>query len=347
MTTRTAPRSGYAVGVVMLLLSGTVWSMMGLGVRFMDNASPLQILLYRSLGMIPALAIFIAIRHRGRLGRALAQTGTPTIIGGLMLVFAFTGSIVSLKETTVANAVFLLATAPFFAAILGRIVLGEKVRAVTWIMIVVGLSGVAIMVYDGLSAGKVIGNVAGLTCAMFFAIFTIAMRSEKTGDSVTAVLLGGVFASIAAAVATVVAGQSLLLSPHDAAIAVALGIGALGFGLVLYSLGSRHVPAAESTLLSMTEVVLSPIWVWLVFGEEAGLLMLVGGGILLSALFANAVSGIMRERRTSRIGMPVRPTANGNGAHSPAPARGVAIANPAAPRYPAPRPLPHERGLRR
>ena len=348
MTATPANRSGYGAGVVMLLLAGTVWSMMGLGVRYIENASPLQILLYRSLGMIPALAIFIAIRHGGRLDRALMQAGTPTILGSLALVFAFGGSIVSLKETTVANAVFLLATAPFFAAILGRIVLGEKVRLATWITIFVGSFGVAIMVFDGLSAGKIVGNVAGLVCALFFAIFTIAMRSEKNGDSVVAVLLGGIYASVVAGIATYVAGQPLVLSLHDMAIAVALGIGALGLGLVLYTLGSRHVPAAESTLLAMTEVVLSPIWVWLLFGETAGGMMLVGGGILLAALLGNAITGIIRERRAVREPMSqLAPRAGNNHA---APAHALApppLGRPPGPRYAAPAQQPIDRGFRR
>lgn len=347
MTSQHAPRTGYAAGVVMLLMAGVIWSMMGLGVRYIEEASAFQILLYRSIGILPALSIFIAIRHRGRLDRALAQMGTSTILGSLALVFAFGGSIISLKETSVANAVFLLATAPFFAAILGRLILGEKVRLTTWIMIVVGCFGVAVMVYDGLSAGKIVGNAAALICAMAFAVFTIALRFEKSGDTMPAVLLGGFYAAIASAVAAVVAGQSLVIPIRDAAIAMSLGVGSVGLGLILYTLGSRRVPAAESTLLCMTEVVLAPIWVWLVFGEEAGLLMLVGGGILLSALFANAISGILRERRASRIGTPARSKSNGNGAYHPAPAREVAIANSPASRYPGPRPLPHERGLRR
>lgn len=348
MSAPQAQRSGYAAGVVMLLLAGTVWSMMGLGVRFIENASPLQILFYRSLGMIPALAIFIAIRHGGRLDRALGQVGTPTILGSLALVFAFGGSIVSLKETTVANAVFLLATAPFFAAILGRIVLGEKVRLATWITIFLGSFGVAIMVYDGLSAGKLVGNVAGLTCALFFAIFTIAMRSEKNGDSVVAVLLGGIYASVAAGVATYVAGQPLVLSPHDMAVAVALGIGALGLGLVLYTLGSRHVPAAESTLLAMTEVVLSPIWVWLIFGETAGDLMLIGGGILLAALLGNAITGVIRERWSARApaSQPAARTVNGHAASAYAPVQSP-LGSPPAPRYAAPSQQPIDRSFRR
>jgi drug/metabolite transporter (DMT)-like permease len=344
-------RSSYARGVVLLLLAGTVWSMMGLGVRYIENASPLQILLYRSLGMIPALALFIAWRHGGRLDRAVRQMGTPTILGGLALVFAFCGSIVSLKETTVANAVFLLATAPFFAAILGRIVLREKVRLTTWITILVGSFGIVIMVYDGLSAGKVVGNVAGLVCAVFFAVFTIAMRAEKHGDTVPAVLLGGIYASIASGIAATVAGKPLVLAPMDAAIAVALGAGSLGFGLILYALASRHVPAAESTLLAMTEVVLSPIWVWLILGETAGPLMLVGGGILLAALLGNAIIGVVRERRMARADERSAHVGqrHGNGHAAPHLARPVhpGLAGPRPVRYPAATASVQHRSFRR
>jgi drug/metabolite transporter (DMT)-like permease len=330
-------RSGYSGGVVLLLLAGTIWSTMGLGVRFIEDATSLQILFYRSLGILPTLIVFIAIQHRGRVDRALRQMGTATILGSLALVFAFSGSIISLKETTIANAVFLLATAPFFAAVFGRIVLGEKVRVATWVTIFVGSFGVAIMVYDGLSAGKLVGNVAGLVCALAFAVFTIAMRSEKTGDTMPAVLLGGFYAAIASGVAIIVSGQSLVISVHDGAIAVALGVGSVGLGLVLYTLGSRRVPAAESTLLAMTEVVLSPIWVWVLFGETVGDLMLIGGGILLAALFGNAITGIIRERRAGRPAAPAQAaTGIANGPAAPAhPAQHRGLAAPSAPRYSA------------
>lgn len=296
-------RSGYVRGVVMVLMAGTVWSMMGLGVRYIDNASSLQILFYRSMGIIPVLLLYLAIRHRGGIGQAFRQMNRTAVLGSFALVFAFGGSIVSLKETTVANAVFLLATAPFFAAVLGRVILGEKVRAATWITIFVGSIGVAIMVYDGLSAGKLLGNAAALLCAMSFAVFTIAMRASRGGETTPAVLLGGIWASIAAGIATWMAGEPLILSLHDAAIALALGFGSVGLGLVLYTLGSRKIPAAESTLLALTEVVFSPIWVWIAFGETAGRLTLVGGTILLAALTGNALTGVVRERRLARKAM--------------------------------------------
>jgi len=65
--------------------------------------------------------------------------------------------------------------------------------------------------------------------------------------------------------------------------------------LVLYSIGSKSVPAAELALLSMTEVVLAPIWVWIVLEETVGIYTLLGGSVLLIAIAGNAISGLRRK----------------------------------------------------
>lgn len=72
----------------------------------------------------------------------------------------------------------------------------------------------------------------------------------------------------------------------------------LGLALVLFTMGSRTVPAADMTLLAMTEVVLAPFWVWLVFGETAGVFTLIGGALLLAAVAVDAVTGV-RDRKTN------------------------------------------------
>jgi len=64
---------------------------------------------------------------------------------------------------------------------------------------------------------------------------------------------------------------------------------------VLYTIGSRVVPAAELTLLCMTEVVLAPIWALIFLGETPVSSVLVGGGILIFAIIFNALSGIRRK----------------------------------------------------
>lgn len=287
----------YTQGLLLVVSAGVLWSAMGAGVRSIHDASAFQIVFYRSLGIMPCLVILLAMRSGGRPFRAIANAGPASILGGLGLVIAFMGSIISLLETTVANASFLWATAPLFSAVLGRLVLGEKVRRATWITIAVAAVGVLLMVVEGISVGHLLGNIAAIICALGFAGYTIALRWEHTSDTLPAVFYGGLYCTLASAVAATVAGQPLMISPREAAIAFCLGFVVVSGGLILYTFGSRVLPAAELPLLSLVEVVLSPIWVFLIFGERTGVMTLVGGAIVLLALAGNAAYGVLQQRR--------------------------------------------------
>ena len=74
-----------------------------------------------------------------------------------------------------------------------------------------------------------------------------------------------------------------------------MGVFQVGLGLTIFTIGSRVVPAAELALLSMTEVVLGPIWTWLFVGETASPLTLLGGAVLMLAIAGNALSGLRRK----------------------------------------------------
>lgn len=87
----------------------------------------------------------------------------------------------------------------------------------------------------------------------------------------------------------------MVLSVNDASIALTMGVFQVGAGLVLYTLGSKSIPAAKLTLLSLAEVLLAPLWVWLFIGEKAGLYTLIGGAVLLAAIAGNALSGLRRK----------------------------------------------------
>lgn len=297
---------GYGRGVVLILLAGLVWSTMGLGVRMIEHASAIQILFYRSLGVLPVLLLFITISSGFHPIRVFARTGAASIIGGLFLIIAFFGGVISLTETTVANAVFLFSISPLLSALLGYLVLGERIRLATWVTMAVAGVGVAIMVVEGLSVGRMFGNVAALVSAAGFAVFTLCLRWEKSGDSMPAALLGGLYATIATAVAIPIAGQSHLLSFWDTSVALVLGMVGLSGGLILYTIGTRTVAAGEASLLTLLEVLLSPLWVYLLFDEKAGFYTLVGGAILLTALVGNAISGVFGQQRTAGLIDPAK-----------------------------------------
>ena len=154
----TSRNLGYGAGVLCVLIAGTCWSLMGLAVRSIDSAAVWQIVLYRSLGLIPVLFLFIAIRTGHSPVTAIRRAGLPAVVGAAGLVAAFSGGIFSIQETTVANAVFLFATAPLFTAVLAWPVLGERVGMRTWIAVGVGFVGIVIMVNDGIARGAFLEN---------------------------------------------------------------------------------------------------------------------------------------------------------------------------------------------
>ncbi len=286
----------YATGVVLVLCAGMFWSLMGLMVRLTDEATVWQILFYRSLALTTFLFGVIAYRSRGQVWQTLCAGGVPIIFGGYALMLAFSGSIAALKGTTIANAMFLFAIAPFLSAVLGRLILKEHVRPSTWIAMTLAMVGIAVMVVEALSMGQIMGNVAAILSALGFALFTIALRWRNNIDMFPALFLGALYTTLLSGAICWATGEGIAVSLNDGIMSTLMGIGLLGAGMLIFTFGSRSVPAAELALLSMTEVVLGPIWVWLLLGETVGPLTLIGGVILLIAIAGNALSGMRRIR---------------------------------------------------
>lgn len=287
--------ASYRRGLFLVILAGFIWSSQGVAVKFMNDADAWQILFYRSLSLAIFLLVVIAIRSGGKPFAAFRALGSGAVLGGICLVFAFSGSIVAVKETTVANAFFLFAAAPFLAALLGKLLLGENIRRATWIAMTVALFGIVVMVAGQLGSGRLLGNIAALASALGFAVFTIVLRWKRLGDTMPIICCGGLFAAIVGGVACLYSGVGFELAPLDLSISLALGVGQLGLGLVVYTIGSRYVPASELALLAMFEVVLAPIWTYLALGETMSLQTAIGGALILGAIAVNALSG-MRKR---------------------------------------------------
>ncbi len=292
----------YSTGVLLVVAAGFIWSTQGLIIRQIDSTATWAILFWRSAGTLPALFIAMSLASRGRPLDSLRKAGISGVVGGIGLVFAFAGSIYSMQATTIANAVFLFSASPFFAAVLGWVILKERVRRATWAAIALAVVGMFVMVREGLSAGALDGNIAALTSALGFACFTIALRWHRLEDMLPAVFLGAVFSMIVASVVQTAGGEFLILSGHDIAVAMALGVVVVGMGLAMYTLGSKVIPAAELTLLSQIEVLMSPVWVFFFLDETATPGTFLGGAILTAAVVFNGISGARSKARpTSQL----------------------------------------------
>lgn len=283
------------LGLVFVFMAGVLWSTVGLGIRLIEEATVWQILLYRSISLSLFLAIVIYLRSKENLFTVIRAAGLPACVAGLALVGAYSGAIYGIQSTSVATAMLLFACAPFIAAILGWLFLGEKVRKATWISILFAMLGIGIMVQDKSTGSALLGSLAALGSAFGFAVFTVALRWGRSVEMLPAVLLSGIFAIFITSSICLLSGLPFQISVNDTGISMGMGVFQVGAGLVLYTLGSKTLPAAELTLLSLAEVLLGPVWVYLFLNEVVTLSTLVGGLILLLAIAGNAISGARRK----------------------------------------------------
>lgn len=295
MTSQDATRASSTGEVVRLahrmqiLLGGVTMSLGGLIIRMIETASPWQIQFYRSGFLALALVAYLAWRERGHPLRNLAAAGGAGLLGGLCIGTAFTGFVWSVTHTTVANTLFVLAAAPFVAAALGRLTIGERVHRRTWATMVLAALGIAVMVYNGIAVGHLGGILAALAATVGFAGLTVILRWRRDVDLTAAVLYGAIFSCLVGAVMTLPDGFAI--PRGDLGWCLLYGGLVMIVSLVLYTHAGRFVPAAEVTLLSLSEVALGPLWVWLAVDERPSAASLLGGALVLAAVVAQIMLG--------------------------------------------------------
>jgi DME family drug/metabolite transporter len=280
----------------LVLLSGVLMSIGGPLIRLLDSANEWQFLTYRACALAVVLLVVIAVRRPGRCLATIRAAGWPGVIAGCCLACAFVGFVFSMTHTTVANTLFLLSAAPFAAALLGWMVLDETVSRITWLAMLGACAGVAVMIGEGIAESDLFGDMAALGAALGFAGFSVALRYGREVDMVPAVLFAGIISGITSAVVALTLGTGLDIPLRDVGLSFIYGSVGIAAGLLLFTLGSRYVPAAELTLLSLTEVILGPIWVWLAFAEEPSRPTLLGGAILLASIGAQTMYSARRSK---------------------------------------------------
>ena len=287
----------YSRGLFYALLAGVFLSSGGLMVRFLGDADPWTVLFYRSLAFSVTVLLFMLWRYRGDFLQRLLKIRAIDLLISLFLALGFVFYLMSLYYTSVANTVLLLSTGPFFAAILGMVILGEPVSRTTWLSMALAICGVAIMVSKGVSVDDALGMLLAIMAVLAYASMLVVLRSVKEPDGRPREVLPAVaLAGLLAALFSVPMIDSFALSHADFFVSLCFGTIQVGAGFILITLATQTVPAAQVALLSLTETALAPLWVWLVFTETPGANTLLGGAIILAAVLYNGIA----ELRSSR-----------------------------------------------
>ena len=285
------------IGIYYVIMAGILWSMIGIGIRMIESANVWQILLYRSLSLVIFLFIVLIITTKKNPFILIYQSKTPVFIAAIGLFIAYSGGIYAVQNTSVANAMLLFASAPLITSILGYYFLKEKVSLHTLLSILIAFSGIILMFLDSFGNNSIDGSISGIISAFGFSIFTVSLRWGKQNNMLPSVFLSGLLAIFLTIIICKFQNVNLILTKNDAIFALFLGVFQVGLGLILYTIGSKTVPAAELTLLSLCEVLLAPLWVWLFLGESASKLTFIGGFILLIAITFNSLISILKRKR--------------------------------------------------
>ena len=271
-------------GAFLVILAGVLWSTVGVAVKSMEEANAFQILFYRSL----SLSFFIGIICFGFYSNMLflmAKNLQSYFLGGLFLFCAYLGGIYSLQHTSAANALILFACAPIITAFLASYFLAEKVFFSTIISIIFAFCGVLIMVWNDFGNSSFKGNLAAIGSAFGFALFTINLRHNKNIEMLPSVFASGVIGVSITSFIIFMSGISFMIPKKDLLISLSMGVFQVGSGLVFYTIGSKVLGSTQLTILSLGEVFLGPLWVWIAIGEEIYLNTLIGGIIIFIAIF--------------------------------------------------------------
>lgn len=262
--------------------AGIMFSFNGLLFRGVEEASDWQYLTARGIGAVLAMVLIIALRA-GRRPVPLGRIDWRTSLAGMLLAAMSILYIMAIARTTVATVTFLLAAGPLSGAFFGRIVLGERLTRTTILAIAVAAAGIAVMASGGVQTDDVDGFILAVSIPLMLGLYNVLVRSTPTVDPVIPALIAS------AAVVAVAAGGALVtgglgMSQRDGLLGFAAGFVLIGVGLPLFNLGHRSVPTAQISLLLMTEVVLSPLWVWVWPGETPRVTTMIGGALVIGAV---------------------------------------------------------------
>tara|TARA_B100002052_G_scaffold293863_1_gene317697 strand:- start:851 stop:1702 length:852 start_codon:yes stop_codon:yes gene_type:complete len=269
---------------VFAITAPVFWSLAGVVVKSLEQATEWQINFYRCLSLALFVAAVTLIRYRRSTLTVLRMGGLKTLMSGALLSGAMLCNVVALKYTTVAVAVFVMAAAPILAALLGRLFLGEEVRARVWISIVLAILGIGIMVGGRLQIGDTVGVAVAILGIVFFGVYAVSLRVGKNVDMTPAVFYGGAIGTAVSFSVSIGTGVGLAIPWIEAMWCTLLGVVQLGLGSVLFALAAQGVPAVQLTLFALGEPLLAPVWVWLMLGDVPTMTTLLGGAVLFAAL---------------------------------------------------------------
>jgi drug/metabolite transporter (DMT)-like permease len=269
-----------------------LWSLAGLFARLLVHLDVWTVMGWRALlGAASIAAVGLIEWRAGRLDNPLGFGALSPVVA-LLAMIAISAYTASVMTTTIADVMVIYATLPFVAAAIGFLINGERVSARTLVASSLALVGIIVMVPSGLGSGRLLGQALSMLMTLAFAGMIVLQRHQPGASVIVVNCLGAIGSSIFGLANSPLQAISL----HDFAILFVFGLTTIGLAFVLFMEGAKFIPSAEAGLISLLDVVLGPLWVFIAFGENPGLATMLGGAIVLGAAVWRMAPELRQER---------------------------------------------------
>ena len=267
------------IGVALVLLSAFAWSLNGLYSRFL-TVDVWTTLVGRAIATASTLLIALFLIHGREAPRLVlhnARIAVWVVVAGVFTMITFVGA---LFTTTVANVTVIYSMSPLIAALLARLLIGDPLVARTMVAFAAAMAGVVIMVGGSLGTDRLVGDMLALLMAAGFAVVIVEMRRKPEIDNVASSFLSSLLLAVLLAPLAALGDVTL----QDAVILFLFGFTSNVLGFFMFVAGVRRMPPAEAGLIATIEIVLAPLWVWLLFAEHPGQAAILGGALVVAAI---------------------------------------------------------------
>ena len=255
-----------------LLFAAVLWSLAGIFIKFL-SLPPLTIVFYRSLFASLFFAFFVR--------RSIAVPRVALLVSAIAYTAAISAFVSANKITTAANAIALQYTAPMFVFIIVHFLFGEKITGASWISLVLGMLGIAVICAGSAGQPDAAGVMIALLSGLLFSIYMVSLRFLKEFNPGTLTFLNNLVCCL---ILLPLVGSELSLSLKEGWIVAVMGVVQLGIPYWLFSKGLEQISVQEASLIVLIEPVLNPIWVALIVGELPSGATLVGGLCIVGSL---------------------------------------------------------------
>ena len=280
-------------GPLLIFFGAFCLSFGGLIVKSFEGSTLWQILFWRQVFFVVVVTIFLIVNYKKDVFNKIYISGIPGLIGGIILGIGFSSYVFAMYNTTVANTNFIIQTQTIFLAIFGYFFLKEKISKITLISIILAISGLILMLGNTISIGQMSGNLVAFVMPITFATLILIVRKYPHVDMVPLQLVAGIVAMIIGFLAS----SKISISFHDIFLAFLSGTFQIGLGFILITIGARKTLSAMVGIIMLTEAILGPLWAWLFVNENPSFYVLVGGGIIIFAVFLQFVSTFKKENK--------------------------------------------------